>query len=235
MGRLGNILRAIWNKMLGRTEDKYYRELLDLSYEDFANMVAQVGTDLAGVAQSKHRLRKLISDAETKAGGYEQSAVKFLETGDEASARAALELKAQLSQQVTEFRSQLALVDERQSELEATKKQLDLEVTKFQSNKEVLKARHTAAQATARAAETVTGISGKAMDVGRTVGRLRESTEQLEARGEGIRELMSKGVLDNMLNPEQTPLDRSVAELERKAAVDDDLARLKKQLEPATS
>ena len=100
MGRLGNILRAIWNKMLGRTEDKYYRELLDLSYEDFANMVAQVGTDLAGVAQSKHRLRKLISDAETKAGGYEQSAVKFLETGDEASARAALELKARAAEAV---------------------------------------------------------------------------------------------------------------------------------------
>lgn len=235
MGRLSNIFRALWSKVLGRTEDKYYRELLDLSYEDFANMVAQVGVDLAGVAQSKHRLKKLIADAETKASGYETSASKFLETGDEASARAALELKAQLLQQVAEFRAQLALVDERQTELEATKKQLDLEVSKFQSTKEVMKARHTAAQATARAAETVTGISGRAMDVGRTVGRLRESTEQLEARGEGIKELMSKGVLDNMLNPGQTPLDMSVAALERKESVDGDLARLKKQLEPAKS
>lgn len=232
MGRLGNIFRALWSKMLGRTEDKYYRELLDLGYEDFANMVAEVGTDLAGVAQSKHRMMKLISDAEMKASGYEQSAMKFLETGDEGSARAALDLKAQLEQQVAEFRAQLALIDERQSDLEATKKQLDLEVTKFQSNKEVLKARHTAAKATAKAAETVTGIGGQAMNIGRTVGRLRESTEQLEARGEGIKELMSKGALDNMLNPGQTPLDRSVAELERKSSVDGDLARLKKQLEP---
>ena len=235
MGRLGNIFRALWSKMLGRTEDKYYRELLDLSYEDFAAMVTQVGVDLAGVAQSKNRLMKLISDAREKASGYETAAVRFLEAGDEDSARAALDLKAQLLQQVAEFESQLAIVNEKQTDLEATKKQLDLQVTQFQSTKEVMKARHTAAKATARAAETVTGISGKAMDVGQVVGRLRESTEQLEARGEGIKELMSKGALENMLNPGQTPMDRSIAALDREKSVSEDMDRLKRQLEPTAS
>ena len=233
MGRLGNIFRAMWNKMLGRTEEKYYKEMLDLSYEDFSNMVAEVGADLAGVAQSKNRISRLSEDAKANANRYEEAAVKFLEAGNEGDARAALEQKAQLMQMVQEFDSQLADVNTRQAELEATKKQLDTELTKFQSTKEMMKARHTAAKATAEAAETVTGISQKAMNAGRVIQRLQESTAQLEARGEGIKELMAKGVLDNVLDPGKTPLDRSVDSLERKTMVDDDIARLKRQLAPS--
>lgn len=233
MGRLTMVFRAIWNKMLGRTEDKYYRELLDLGYDEMVNMVGEVGTDLASVAQAEFRIRKLVSDAEQGATKWEQTAVQFLEKGKEDEAREALARKAQLAQQAEDLRVKLEQVAAKRQELEATKKQLDVEVANFQSTKEVMKAEHTAAKATAQIAETVTGIGGKAMNIGRTVGRLRESTEQLEARGEGIQALMSSGALKNALNPGQTPLDLSAAKMERDTQVEADLARLKKQLGPA--
>lgn len=233
MARLGVIFRAIWSKILGRAEDKHYREILDLSFEDMQKMVIQVGRDLASVAESKHRIIKLVQNNRADAERYESAAVKFLEAGDEEHARQALEQKSYVDQQLTALQADLSEVDAQQQELEATKKQLDRKVEEFRSQKELLKARHTAASASARIGETVTGISEEAMNVGQTVGRMRERTESLEARAAGIKELMSSGALEDMFTPGQTALDRSAAEIERKSSVDEDLARLKKQLTPA--
>lgn len=232
MGRLGVIFRAIWNKMLGRTEDKYYNDILDLSYEDMQLRVVEVGQGLASVAQSKHRILQLVKGNRMEAGKYETAAVKFLEAGDEANARASLEQKAYIDQQLLALQSDLDEVGARQKELEATKKDLDRMVGQFLHQKETLKARHTAAKASSEIAETITGISSKAMNVGQTIGRMRERTDQLEARAAGIQELMSSGALENQLTG-QSALDGNVSAIERKSAVDDDLARLKKQLAPA--
>lgn len=235
MGRLGVIIRAIWSKLLGRQEDKHYNEILDLSYEDMQRKVVQVGQGLASVAQSKHRILQLVKSNRTEAQKYERAAVQFLEKGDEDQARQSLAAKAYIDQEMVALQSDLNEVDDRQKNLQATKKDLDRMVSQFLHQKETLKARHTAAKATAEIAETMTGISDKAMDVGQTVGRMRERTDQLEARAAGIQELMSSGALENMFAPDQTPLDRSVSEIERQSAVEADLDRLKKQLEPAKS
>lgn len=233
MKRLGNVFRAIWSKMLGRTESKYYGELLDLGYEDFANMVTEVGAATAKVATSKHRIIKLITEAEGKIAKCDTAAVGFVEAGDIANAEQALTQKAALTQHVAGLNARLDRVNEEQSELEATKLQLDQQQTEFLSNKELMKAEHGAAKATAEAARVVTGIGGKGMEIGKTVARLQEQTKQLEAEGDGIQELMAKGVLDNVWNPGQTPLDRSMDDMERKQLVAADLERIKRQVEPA--
>lgn len=228
MGRLGTIFRAIWNKILGKQEDKYYGEILDLSYEDMQRKVVQVGQGLASVAQSKHRILSLVTSNRSEAQKFEGAAVKFLEAGQEDLARQALEQKSYVDQQLIGLQQDLDDVDSQQKALEATKKDLDRMVAQFAAQKEALKGRHAAAKATAEIAETMTGISDKAMDVGHTVGRMTERTEQLEARAAGIQELMSSGALQNMFAPNQTALDRSVAEIERSSSIDADLERLKK-------
>lgn len=233
MGRLGIIIRAIWSKMLGRQEDKHYNEILDLSYEQMQQKVVQVGQGLASVAQSKHRILQLVKSNRAEAQKYEGAAVKFLGAGDEEQARQSLDAKAYVDQELASLQTDLSEVDARQEELSATKKDLDRLLRQFAAQKEALKGRHAAAKATAEIAETMTGISESAMNVGQTVGRMRERTDQLEARAAGIQELMSSGALENMFTPGQTTLDRSVSEIERKSAVDADLDRLRKQLTPA--
>lgn len=232
MARLGVILRAIWSKILGKQEDKHYNEILDLSYEDMQGKVVKVGQGLASVAQSKHRILALVKSNRTEAEKFEGAAVKFLEAGNEDLARQSLEQKSYVDQQLVGLQSDLDEVDHQQAQLEATKKDLDRMVSQFAAQKEALKGRHAAAKATAEIAETMTGISDKAADVGHTVGRMTERTEQLEARAAGIQELMSSGALQNMFKPGQTSLDRSVAEIERKSSIDADLDRLKKQITP---
>lgn len=230
MGRLGVILSAIWNKILGRQEDKYYNEILDLSYEQMQAKVVKVGQGLASVAQSKHSILALVTENRKTADKYDNAAIEFLKAGDEEKATQALLEKAYVDQELVHLQEDLNDVTEQQSALTATKKDLDRMIRQFAAQKEALKGRHTAAKATAEIAETMTGISETSMDVGQTVGRMRERTAQMEARAAGVKELMASGALENMFTPGVTSLDRSVAAIGRETKVQEDLARLKKEL-----
>ncbi len=233
MARLKNILRAVFNAFLGRTEDKYYGELLDLSFEQLQDHLIEAKKGLAGVAQAKHRLLQLQTKNRDEATKYETAAVAFLQAGDEDKAREALAKKAYADQQLSPLQGEIEQVAQKQSALEGTISELELRIQQFMTRKEVLKASHTAAKAQVEIAEQFTGISKDAANVGRTVARLEESTEQLEAKSAGMNELMSSGALDDMITPGSTALDRSASALERSNSVDADLERLKKQLTPA--
>lgn len=234
MARLKNIFRAIWNSMLGRTEDKYYGDLLDLTYEDLQEKVVQVKQGLASVAQAKHRILQLVQKNRNEAEKYEEAARHFLGSGDEDRARQALEQKAYVDQQLASLQTELNETEHTQRELEATSRQLEVRVQQFLSQKETMKASHAAAKASVEVGELFTGISKDASNAGRTIGRMQERTEQLEARAAGIQELMSSGALDDAFAPEgSTALTRAGEDLTRKASVDADLARLKEELEPA--
>lgn len=233
MARLKNIFRAIFNAFLGRTEGKYYGELLDLTFEQLQDRLIEAKQGLAGVAQAKHRLLQLQKKNRDESLKFETAAASFLQAGDEDKARQALTQKAFVDQQLTPLQGEIDQVAQRQAELEATIKELEVRVQQFMTKKEVMKANRAAAEAQVEIAEQFTGISKDAANIGRTVARLEESTEQLEARSAGMNELMSSGALDDMITPGATALDRSAAELARSSSVEADLERLKKQLEPA--
>lgn len=230
MSRLTNIFRAIWNAMLGRTEDKYYGELLDLTYDQLLEKVVEVKQGLANVAQGKHRILQLQTKNRTEAAKYEEAAKTFLEAGDEDRARQSLEQKAYVDEQLVGLQTQLDTVEGTQRDLEATSRQLEVRVKQFGAQKEVMKASHSAAKASVEVGELFTGISKDASSAGRTIGRMEERTEQLEARASGIKELMSSGALDDAFSPGSTSLDRAGSELKRKSTVDADMARLKREI-----
>jgi phage shock protein A len=234
MGRLKNIFRAIWNAMLGRAEDKHYGELLDLTFDDLQEQVVKVKQGLASVAQSKHTILQLVKKNREDALRYEEAARNFLAAGDEDRARQALDQKAYVDGELTALQADLDSAQQDQDEFEATSRQLEVRVQQFKSKKERMKADHTLAKASVEIGETFTGISNDAASAGRTIGRMEERTNQLKARAAGINELMSSGALDDAFaTPGSTALDRSAAELTRKAGVDADLDRLRKELEPA--
>lgn len=234
MARLKNIFRAIFNAFLGRTEDKYYGELLDLSFEQLQDRLIEAKQGLAGVAQAKHRLLQLQKKNRDEAAKLETGAVAFLQAGNEEAARESLSRKAFVDQQLTPLQAEIDEVGSKQTALEGTIKELEVRIQQFMTKKEVMKASHTAAKAQVEIAEQFTGISKDAANIGRTIARLEESTEQLEARSSGMQELMSSGALDDMITPGSTALDRSAAALERENSVNADLDRLRKQLSPAT-
>lgn len=230
MSRLLNIFRAIFGSFLGRAEQKNAGAILDLGYEQMQNMLIQVKQQLANVATSKARIAQLVERNKTQSAELENQARLFLQNNDEPRATEALERKAYVDQQLADLETQLTHVAEQQDELSGNQRELETRIEQFASKKEVTKARIAAGEATAKIGETVTGISKSAMDLGRTVARLEERADMLEARGEGLKELIANGSLDDMFNPGQTPLTRAGLELTRKSNVQADLERLKKEL-----
>jgi phage shock protein A len=234
MKRLKFILASIWSAFLGKKEGQYHREILDLTYEQMTDGLVEVKRDLANVATAKHRILQLVEKARTETLTLESNAVGFLNAGDEQSARESLERKAAVSQQLVQLESQAAGISIRQKALEDNQRELETRISAFKAEKEVIKARYSAAQATARIGETVTGISKDAREATKAVGRITEQTEELEARGDALSELIQGGSLEDVFNPGQSPLDRRALEMARNEAVENDLARLRKQIGQGT-
>jgi phage shock protein A len=141
-----------------------------------------------------------------------------------------LERKALVAQQLSALLAQESSIAERHSTLEENQRELETRIHAFKAEKEVIKARYAAAEANAQIGETVTGISKNAMSAAKAVGRITEATEELEARGDAISELIQTGSLEDVFNPGQSPLDRRALEMARNEAVEGDLERLRKQI-----
>lgn len=230
MKRLKLIFNSIWSAFLGRQESKYHREILDLSYEQMLDGLTEVNRDLANVATSKHRILQLVKQAREKSEKLFTDAGRFVQAGDEASARQTLARKAIVDQQANELDAQAASIGTRQVALEANQRELQTRIEGFKAEKEMIKARHAAAKATAAIGETATGIASDGREAQKAVGRITEATEQLEARGDALSELIQSGALEDVFNPGQSPLDRQALEMARNESVDADLAKLQKQL-----
>jgi phage shock protein A len=93
----------------------------------------------------------------------------------------------------------------------------------------------TAAEAETRVGEAVSGISEEMGDVGMTMQRAQDKTEQMQARGGALDELLASGALEDATLPGgrddvQSQLDALTAGHD----VDDELARMRAQL-PASA
>jgi len=82
-----------------------------------------------------------------------------------------------------------------------------------------------------RIGEAATGIGEQMADTGLAIERARDKTEQMQARAAAVEELTAAGTLDD-LTSDQTALDRELAQLSASSQVDEELARLKGELEP---
>lgn len=228
--RIKMIFQAIGNAFLGRQEDKYTREMLDLSYDKLLEQLQKFRAEITTVATSKMRVKRMVENGQADVLKLEEQARQFLAAGDEENARDALGRKAVAEQQYEQMHSQLVQLEAKQEELQHAEKELDSRISMFKSEKEVLKARHTAAKATAQMGEQITGITSEAMNVGQMIGRVKERTEELEARGAAIGELVEAGTLEEAFASDTNKLDRAASKLQRESRVESEFARLTAEL-----
>ena len=67
----------------------------------------------------------------------------------------------------------------------------------FRTQKEVIKAQYSAAEAQVRIGEAATGIGEHMADVGLSIQRAKDKTEQMQARASAIDELTAAGALED--------------------------------------
>lgn len=225
--RIATIFQAKANKALDAVEDP--REMLDYSYEKQIEMLRDVKRGVVEVTAARRRLQLQAEEQRAQLGKFDAQAKQALAQGREDLARVALERKQGAMAQIAGFDAQVAQLQGEQDRLVQAEARLAAKVEAFRTRKEVVKAQYTAAKATVRIGEAVSGLSEEMADVGMAVQRAEDKTAQLRSRGDAITELLEAGVLEDGLGG-GSALDRELEQLGASYAVEEELARLKGEL-----
>jgi len=229
MSRASLVVKAKLNKLLNRAEDP--TETLDYSYEQQLRLLQDVKRGVADVVTSKKRLQMQTAQLEQSVVKLETQARDALGAGRDDLARQALERKALVQQQLQSLDQQVVGLEQQQEKLVTSEKQLQAKIEAFRSQKEVIKAQYSAAEAQVRIGEAATGIGEQMADTGLAIQRAREKTEGMQARAGAIEELVESGTLEDLTAGDRTALDRELDQLQASTQVDQELARLKGELD----
>jgi phage shock protein A len=225
--RAHDILQAKANKALDAAEKP--DEMLDLSYEQMLDQLAQVRRGLVAIAASRKQLELQQQQLQHTVGHLQDQAKAALSQGNEDLAKEALSRKAAAQTQIDSLQTQAQQLAEEQAKLEQTLASLQKRVNAFRSQKEVLKAQYAAAKAETSVSETATGISTSFSDDGEALQRAQDKIAATQARAGAMDELIQSGVLEDVggnTDEIQAELDQAGTD----AQVDKELAALKAEL-----
>ncbi len=234
MRRLATLFRAKANTALDRAEDP--REMLDYSYERQLELLQQVRRGVADVATSRKRVELQIAQLQQSSDKLQGQARQALAAGRDDLAREALTRRAAVTSQIGDLQGQEASLQAEEDKLTVASQRLQAKVDAFRTRKETIKATYTAAEAETRIREVVTGISEEMGDVGLSIQRAQDKTEQMQARAGALDELLASGALDDASVPGgRDDLQSQLDALTAGHDVDDELARMKAQLPASAS
>jgi phage shock protein A len=224
LNRLGTVIKAKMSKLIGGMEDP--RETLDYSYEKQLELLQNVKRGVAEVATSKKRLQlqraKLLQNSEK----LESQAREAVRANREDLARLALERKNALTVQIANLDKEIAGLEVEQEKLVTAEKRLSTKVEVFRTRKETIKAQYSAAEAQVKISESVSGISEEMADIGTSIERAENKTEEMKARSAALDELIEQGTLEDITGREDA-IERELAKISKGSSVESELSRIK--------
>src|SRR5215213_11966193 len=135
--RFTTMIKAKFSKFLDRAENP--TETLDYSYEKQVQSLQNVKRGVADVVTAKKRLELQTQQLEQNVVKLDTQARQALAAGREDLARAALERKSGMQQQLQDLDAQVKWLQDQQEKLVANEKQLEARIEQFRSQKEVIK------------------------------------------------------------------------------------------------
>src|SRR6185503_18579680 len=232
IGRLSTVVKAKVSKLLDRAEDP--AETLDYSYQRQVEQLQNVKKGIADVVTAKKRLQMQETSLQQSVVKLDTQARQALSSGNEELARTALERKNVAQTELQSLDTQVTELETQQEKLTESEKQLRAKIEAFRTKKEVIKAQYSAAEAQVRISEAATGVGEQMADVGLAMQRATDKTEQMRARADAVSELEAAGTFDDVtaLGPGQDDIDRQLAQLSSSSEVEDELAKMKAELNP---
>ena len=228
--RTTTVVKAKLSKLLDRAESPELT--LDYSYEKQLEMLQNVKRGVADVVTAKKRLQMQAEKLQQDVVKLDDQARKALGAGREDLARLALERKTVAQQQLQGLDQQVTGLETQQQQLVENEKRLSTKVEAFRSQKEVIKAQYSAAEAQVRIGESASGIGEEMADVGLSIQRARDKTEQMQARAAAVDELVEAGTLEDFTGTGESTIDRELAQISASSEVDAELAKMKAELGP---
>ncbi len=225
--RMATIIMSKINKLLGKIEDP--TEELEYSYEKQKDLLEKVKRGLADVATAKNSLKIQKVKLEQDIPKLDRQAKACMEQGKEPLAKAALERKTSTQEQIKSLTDQISKLDIEENKLIEASKVLEIKLEQLKSTKETIKAQYTAAKASVQINESLSGLGGKVGNVGQSIEKAKDKTEQMNARSSAISDLTNAGVLNNSIGEKEDSIDKELSKIESKNAVDSEFRKMKRQ------
>ena len=224
LNRMGTVVKAKMSKLINAAEDP--RETLDYSYEKQLELLQNVKRGVADVTTSKKRLQlqraKLLQNSET----LEKQAREAVRSDREDLARLALERKNAIDSQVDSLDKEITGLEAEQQKLVEAERRLATKVEIFRTRKETIKAQYSAADAQVKISESVSGISEEMADVGVSIERAENKTEEMKARSAALDELIDLGTLEDFTG-RQDDIERELAKIGSTGEIESELTKMK--------
>lgn len=219
--RFTTIIKANINDLLDKAEDP--AKMIEQYTRDLTESLAEVKESTAAVMAEEARCKRLVEDNKEKMDKYENLAKTALSAGNEDDARTFLKKKSELEGKQAGLDMSYATAKENASKMRQMHDKLVCDLQELQSRKEVIKAKTAVAKTQEKVNDMTSGAD-------RAAGAI-DAFDRMEAKADAM---LDKANAMQELNAE--PPDEAT-ELEKKYTnmgidndVEDDLARLKKEM-----
>jgi phage shock protein A len=214
LDRLSRLIRANINDLIKRAEDP--QKIIEQALEDMRTTLRDARMEVAEAMAEMKKLERDQQSYQEQISGWENKAAEALRQEREDLAREALKRKAQAQSLSDGFAAQLSqqktLVDNLTTQLKA----LESKIQESEAKKALLIARQKGVEA----AETVRRFESK-VDAHSAVGAFEDMEHRIEAMED------KHAALSEM---DRSDIDKELDNLSSDQGVEDDLARLKKQM-----
>lgn len=213
--RMTDILRSNINEALDRAEDpeKLIRQMIREMEEAVNKATASVGTAVA----NQKRLERQYDERRTQSDDWQRKAERAVEAGEDELARRALERRSALQRAADELSPAVEESRRTAQQLREQLRELKSKLEEARTRQGTLMARHRAAEARKKLAQSIHGLGDDAFS---SFERFEQRVEESEAEAEAHSEVAND--LDDV--------ERRVRDLDRGATVEEELRSLKERL-----
>jgi phage shock protein A len=226
--RIAELYQVKMNAVLDRAADP--RELVDYSYIQLQELLAEVRRSVARVAASRKRAESRVSGLCRAAGRLGEQAEQAVRAGREDLARQALARRSAILAQVSRLREQQDALRAEEEKMADAVRRLQEKIDAFGMRKEAIKAAYTAARAQASVTEAFAGISGDVTDADVAAGRAEDQEADLQARASELDGLLASATPDGAAVLSDAQLQAQLDQVSMRAEVEEELARLRERL-----
>ena len=221
LDRFTSIIKANINELLDRAEDP--AKMIDQYLRELTENLAEVKEATAGVMAEEARCKRLLDENAEQVAKYEGLARKALEAGNEGDARTFLAKKQDLAGTTDALQMAYNAAHDNAQKMREMHDKLVSDITKLNQRKEAIKAKVAVAK-TQDKVNNLTSAGTKAEGAIAAFDRMEAKADAMLDRSEAMQELNQKPT------DAAAELEAKYVEMGKTDAVDDDLARLKKEM-----
>lgn len=221
LSRFGDIIKANVNAVLDKMEDP--GKMIDQYVRDLMEDLAEVKRETAGVMAEEARTRRLVDENTAEVAKYADLAKRALQAGKEEDAKVFIEKKQKLEASGAGLNTACATANANATKMRQMHDKLTSDIQELESRREMIKAKVAVAK-TQKTLNEVTSSVGKSQGAMGAFDRMEDKADRMLDEATAMAELNTEPIDD------AKALEEKYASKGNAASVDDELAKMKKDL-----